>query len=272
MAEFDLIINYYESLVSTIHPNINSYLKTSKNPCSLEYEDISDEDQAENILNLINTVQMHLKCTSTCFKTKMSSKCRFDFPKELQEKSKLELDSKNNYEYISKRNHPLINNYNKFMLQHFRSNMDIKPIVSLYALNKYLAKYSSKGEIKSNAYKSLINDISLIKQDNSVKDPAKKLITKVLMKSISHRDISAQETVHLIVGYELVKCSRSFVRINLRNETWVKLFKNENLCDLEDSKDSTNKIEIYCKRDIEFEEFPFLDFYKKTSEYKKKEK
>jgi len=62
-------------------------------------------------------------------------------------------------ELVTKRNDPLINPHNRLMLQGWRANVDLKPIISIHAALQYISKYASKAESRSAAFSEILDQI-----------------------------------------------------------------------------------------------------------------
>src|SRR5581483_198838 len=105
-------------------------------------------------------------------------------------------------------------------LQGWRANVDIKPVLSIHAALQYISKYASKVEPKSMAFTEIFNQI--LNKSNPEENPLT-LIQKLLLTSISERDISAQETCHLLLSIPLYHSNRQYVSLNLSKETirWI---------------------------------------------------
>ena len=86
---------------------------------------------------------------------------------------------------------------------------------------QYISKYASKAEPQSAAFSEIFSQIL----DNSnPDDPSLTSIQKLLLKSVAERDISAQETCHLLLSIPLYHSSRQCVSLNLNEETprWLR--------------------------------------------------
>lgn len=119
-----------------------------KHPCQKRLSEA--EDIEEDVTQLANTVQRHTKCSSHCLRMDKKTKklvCRFHFPYDFCERSKIILNEKKEFELVTKRNDSLMNKYNPWVLQNWRANMDISPIMSRAGFLNYLAKYASKAEV-----------------------------------------------------------------------------------------------------------------------------
>src|SRR5437016_10845800 len=62
-----------------------------------------------------------------------------------------------------------------------------------------------------------------ILNNSNPEDASLTSIQKLLLSSVAERDISAQETCHLLLGIPLYRSSRQYVSLNLNEETirWI---------------------------------------------------
>jgi hypothetical protein len=99
--------------------------------------------------------------------------------------------------------------------------VDLKPVLSIYAALQYVSKYASKAEPKSALFTKIFNSIL---NNSNPKDLSLAPIQKLLLNSVSERDISAQETCHLLLRILLYHSSRLFVTLNLNEEgpRWIR--------------------------------------------------
>ena len=185
-------------------------------------------NQQEDEAALLNKVQRHGACNPlTCLRRKKKQKdeleCKAGFPKPLRLHPGFVEDEKRKGEYIyaPERNDPLLNQYPKRgWLQVWRANMDLKPVLSLYALIRYLSKYLTKDEPPSGTMLSIVERLLQLVEDGSEPMSADKVYSKFLMEFVGNRDITAQEVAHHLrqePGYET---SESCVVISL-NEVEV---------------------------------------------------
>jgi hypothetical protein len=121
---------------------------------------------------------------------------------------------------ITVRNDPYINPHNRLQLQGWRANVDLKPVLSIHAALQYISKYASKAEPRSESFTEIFNQIL---NNSNPNDLSLALIQKLLLNSVSERDISAQETCHLLLGLLLYHSSRTFVFLNLNeiSPRWI---------------------------------------------------
>jgi len=104
----------------------------------------------------------------------------------------------------------------------WRANIDFCPVINKEAVIAYVAKYASKGEISSSTY-----EITLQAAISRLKDTAAAGIAyhKMLSTFSSERDISGQETCHILLGCSLVETSRKY-----RNLSVTKPSRNTEFC------------------------------------------
>lgn len=194
--QIDNIVEYFDSKCLALNPII---LQKQGFPCRVNFSDIPNEERENDLINLINNLQRHTFCGSHCYRwNKKQSKflCRYKFPKETQDESTVKKDN-GYYVYSPARDDPYVQRYNPLITKIWRANTDYSPILSLIAVLRYIAKYTSKGEVTSNNYKNLLNDI-FEQGDNDTS--AMKAISKIMMSVSTERDFSAQEVFHLMMG------------------------------------------------------------------------
>ncbi len=99
--------------------------------------------------------------------------------------------------------------------------MNLKLILSIHVALQYISKYASKSESQSAAFSDILNQIL---SESQPEDSSLTSIQKLLLHSVLERDISAQETCHLILGTPLYHSSRRFVFLNLNKEAprWIR--------------------------------------------------
>jgi ATP-dependent DNA helicase PIF1 len=233
------------TLVTTINPGLNSPVPEI-HPCQKSHNELLDDMQ--DYIELINKLQRHTRCSpSYCLRIDPSRQqiCRFGYPKEISHQTYIRDDGHGQPELITARNDPLINPHNRLQLQGWRANVDFKPILSIHAALQYISKYASKAETRSGAFSDIYNQILCASNPD---DPSLNSIQKLLLQSISERDISAQETSHLLLGIPLYHSSRSFVSLNLNREA-PRVLGNDT------GRTTKSALKKYWDRPAEFEEF-----------------
>ena len=260
------IVDFADWLVSTMNPSFDEegkgempQKKTGNHPCHEKWADISDPDA--DYKRLIATVERHTECKqTTCFKTNLIGElvCRFKFPKPLRKETTLEIslfgkpERHTEAEVTHKRNDPRVNSHNRFQLEGWRANVDMQVIVSPYAVGEYIAKYASKSEPQSATLKETFK---MITETMSTDDPARKAVSKLLMKTVGERDYSAQETCHLIMGEKLVTSTREFKTLFLENKREVNPAAKPGR-----TATLPTVIEEYMRRPVDVEDVCLLDY------------
>lgn len=79
-----------------------------------------------------------------------------------------------------------MNNHQRVQLQGWRANCDIQIIIDHHACVEYLAKYAAKGEPKSQQLK---DTFSAVIKTSSFENDTKKVIKKLMMKTLGERKI-----------------------------------------------------------------------------------
>ncbi|KAK3917466.1 ATP-dependent DNA helicase [Frankliniella fusca] len=190
--EKESFLHYFNNIITCENEDMN-LLPSHVHPCQVNLDDV--EDVQIDIRQLVNHLQRHTKCQkSHCLRPVGRSKqleCRYKFPMDMRERSELAEEDGNVIGIKFKRNDQLLNKYNKWVLQTWRANIDISPIVNKRIVYRYIAKYASKSEIKSLCYNQVLTDI--LNTDGDEGEMSKKAIRKLLVSSCAERDYCAQE-------------------------------------------------------------------------------
>ena len=119
---------------------------------------------------------------------------------------------------ITKRNDPRVNAHNRVMLQHWRANTDLQPIVDTEAAARYLCKYAVKGERRSHDAHAILNSCVGQSDDHNY---TRSVLRRFMLRAVGQRDFSAQETAHLLMSEPLYACSFGFVTLSLNGSRLV---------------------------------------------------
>jgi hypothetical protein len=198
------VISYLDSIVTTINPGLNAAIP-KRHPCQKGREEIVDD--IKDYIELTNKLQRHTICSeSYCIRSNSNGQqvCRFGYPKDIYDHTFIREDNHGQPELVTARNDPYINPHNRLQLQGWRANVDIKPVLSIHAAIQYISKYASKAEPKSAAFTEIFNQIL---SNSNPEENSLGSIQKLLLNSIAERDISAQETCHLLMGIPLYHSS-----------------------------------------------------------------
>ncbi|KAK3907787.1 ATP-dependent DNA helicase [Frankliniella fusca] len=189
------IADFFSNFITAENPDPNISCE-GEHPCRILFSDVPNnkEEEDKDLARLLVKVQRHTKCSPDyCMKKPRGGgprKCRFNFPFAISEKASLSFNEKGDPEFIPKRNDPKLNKYCKFIIQMWRANIDISPVLSKKALLQYLAKYISKSEIRSESLSEFVNNVlSDFEDDQNVI----KAIKRIFIRTSSERDYSAQE-------------------------------------------------------------------------------
>lgn len=220
------IAKYFDQYVSTTHPDVGCP-KAPLHPSRVRLSEVLDINK--DLAELLNRVQRHTECSEDYCLRKNKKKdgkkqCRFKFPFGLRSTTKIVISDDKEVEFLSTRNDELLNKYNQFIIQTWRANIDISPVLSKRALINYLAKYITKSETQS---KDLTEAMKALMNNCDSDATAKSVIQRLYIQSCCERDFSAQETCHLVLGLNLQSSGgRKFVNLNfkvLESEGWMQV-------------------------------------------------
>ena len=235
--------DYFDNLIHAKQTNPTIHYNT--HPSKQHYSETIDDPQ--NLDQLIKAVQTH-KCTkSYCQK---NNSCRFKFPKELTDESRLEFID-DVLTYFPARNNAYINQFNEFVIKLWRANIDFQPVTNPYLIAQYITKYITKAEKSSKGFQEFLNEVMAEAGDSTVK----KIIQKILLKTPADRDYSFQEVCYILMGWNLYSSSRTFETINLSDEIWTNIEINE-----DQTITKKNSIQNYINRPSSFENETIISF------------
>jgi len=219
---------------------------SDKDPCTLRGVNLGmtgiDDRLAlrmKDINRLAERVQRH-RHSHTCYKNYKPGEarsCRFDLSEEnFRATSCIEPDTGQ----ISLRClDGLVNNFNVTMLEAVRCNMDIQFIgsgESAKAMIYYVTDYITKSQLKSHvAYAALQSAVKKCEdvggENDDVMLQSKRLLQKCSYAMISHQEMSAQQVVSYLMGYEDHFTSHSFSCLYWASfERFIERFDDEKLC------------------------------------------
>ena len=121
-------------------------------------------------------------------------------------------DNNNEPTVVTARNDGLINSHNPIQLSAWRGNVDQQYCVSKHKVINYITKYATKSEPRYQTMKEVYNNITRNLNDDS---SALQVVQKLLINSVGERDLSAQETCHLLFQLPLVKSTRDHTTLSL---------------------------------------------------------
>ncbi|XP_057840713.1 uncharacterized protein LOC131050530 [Cryptomeria japonica] len=214
-------------------------------PCMSDTNQILSADPFSDYEELISVVQRHTKCfVHTCLKKKGPAlHCRYKAPWPEQHSSTLISDANRKPCYQPARNDSRLNIHNPLMLAIWRANVDCQPVCSKMAVQQYISKHASKTEQKSESYVDMLKKIVAT---TNTQDTILLAYQKFMMSIVADRDISAQETCHMLQKLPLINCSRHFVSLNVSRKVLHRITNQNDTAELYKSY-----ISAYMERPIE---------------------
>ena len=207
-------INFWDQHISTWHPN-KQCPPAAIHPSARLFNTL--EDTKQELAEILNRLQCHTHCApGYCERKKKSTGeifCRFGYPKPLREHSELVKDPGRDFmELNTCRNDELLNSYNSTFILGWRANIDFRPVINKEAVMSYVAKCASKSETSSSSYQDSLQKAIRHLQNS---DAAGVAYQKMLSSFTAERDISSQETCHILHGLPLVRTSRHYRNLSL---------------------------------------------------------
>lgn len=222
-SDLQKIQDYFSRIITASNPD--PYRARPPRDCLLD-DMLSAEarngwDLEEDHCNLCNRCQKHgtIVQGERCCKPAQCHKhgsCRFHFPYALSSEPLAYVQVENperepRKHFAATCNDGWLNQHSKAVLLGWRANTDLQPVLDRAVAIRYISKYASKPETASESYWSALRDFcSRIPEDQ----PAENAVQRLFARMAADRDISTQEAVHLLLGEQLVGCSRAFVNVN----------------------------------------------------------
>jgi Helitron helicase-like domain at N-terminus len=269
LAERDLC-QLHDKFICTDLPNTDEgYIRPQIKPMMKRCSEITPDEINNDLMDLKMAVNKHRCKIGACIKNfnGVLQRCRYKFPKELSDETIIKYSQQllaNNkigpiiLNIVSKRIH------SEYVVSHidehlrvWRANTDSALIHDLTRVLKYIAKYASKPEVKSNpcaqAYNEIFND------SRSDDFDVKRNLKKVMMHVLGQRDVSLYEACHQLAGLSLHKSNILIVNSNLQAGNQIAF--NEHTGDIEER---TNLVDLYKLRnqysDIDLSSMNFVEF------------
>ncbi|KAJ7203574.1 hypothetical protein GGX14DRAFT_523418, partial [Mycena pura] len=98
------------------------------------------------------------------------------------------------------------------MILGWRANLDFRPVLNRDAVIAYVAKYASKAETQSSSMADMLKKAVSSLNDTA---PAQVAFQKMLSAFAGERDMSAQETCHILLDCAMVRSSRQVRSVNV---------------------------------------------------------
>lgn len=196
-------------------PNIPDFRTPAGRAIIEEVVSCSVNPESHDLREIVRNCQIH-KHTSTCYKDRKNSNCRFGFPKPVNETTIFlgadEALMNNGRFCLLKRTseETMINNYNPTLLHIWKGNMDIQPCGNVTAVSYYVAKYASKCEPHDTG--EVVKE-AIIKAKRSGGSTWSQLFA-VSMAILSQRLVSAAECAYRLCHLPSKMSSRKAVLVN----------------------------------------------------------
>lgn len=113
----------------------------------------------------------------------------------------------------------------RFVIQLWRANMEIQPVIFITNVLYHLTKYAAKSEQSFKPYEEWLR--YLLHPEVVTTDTVKEVICKFMTKSIVEKDYSPQEVFYLLIGPPVYPSSRKFISVMERHSEEVHLRRNE---------------------------------------------
>jgi len=104
-----------------------------------------------------------------------------------------------------------MNPHNPVQLKCWRANVDFQPVLGLAKVLSYLSKYVTKAETFSTSFKETVAHLA---DGLDVSSSGAMIVNRLMLAAVVERDISAQETAHLLLGLPLREASRIWKTVN----------------------------------------------------------
>ena len=117
------------------------------------------------------------------------------------------------------RNHPDLVHHIPEFLTAWCANVETRPVKSYDQVIRYLLKYLVKPEPNSPSFNSMLKAVIEGTNEN---DALRKVMQKILMKTVGEHDLSLQECLHILNDFPIVEFSRKFVSANVGKTRRVK--------------------------------------------------
>src|ERR1700683_3438282 len=207
-------INFWDQFVSTWHPD-KECPPAGIHPSAQMFNTL--QDTKKELAEMLNRLQCHTKCApGYCERKKKDTGeifCRFGYPKQCRDQSELSRDPGREFsEPNTRRNDYILNSYNSTFILGWRANIDFRPVINKDAVIAYVAKYASKGETASSSYEDTLQKAIKNLQNT---DHAGIGYQKMLSSFAAERDISSQETCHILYSLPLIRSSRKCRHLDL---------------------------------------------------------
>ncbi|PPQ85080.1 hypothetical protein CVT24_010166, partial [Panaeolus cyanescens] len=144
----------------------------------------------------------------------VDAKCRFDFPMQLIEESRIGFDRNRNARYEGARDHPNVVPYISTLLLAWQANLNTQPVIDYHPAMAYLTKH--KGP-------SVRETFALAASQSREQDSCVALFDGML-RLLLDRHVGAEQAAHLLLGIPLYHSSAQFQTLSLftpEGDMWI---------------------------------------------------
>ncbi|CAF1045089.1 unnamed protein product [Brachionus calyciflorus] len=213
----EIIINYTDTLITAMNPRTQQAESCvpDPHPCSLKTSNIDENKLDDDYNDLINCCQRHVCRINGYCKSKQVARCRFTYPFDLQEKTKIyfiETQNTVKAEINLMRNDQFMNMHNRLVCHNWRGNVDMQIILDKSAAINYMVKYATNGEKAGQALCQIFKEVI---GPSSLEDNPTTKIRSLMIKSIAgKRDIGQCEVSRLLLSEPLYNSSFNYVTLS----------------------------------------------------------
>lgn len=192
------LAEYWAIRVTAVNPHVNRPADP-RHPSELPFSTV--QNTSDQCAACLNRFQYYCNCPRpVCKRVNKETgevSCRFWYPRSCREEASVtrDIDHKT-WRFGPARNLPFLNQYSPLFTMGWMANTDIQPATTLVGLVKYIAKYVSKPEKASMAYKDMESQVLKYTSDKS---PLLSFTSKMLNKLVGERNYSAQEVSHVLL-------------------------------------------------------------------------
>ena len=209
----EMLAGWWSEWVTAVNPD--SGVPFGMNPGSLPFHKHSNTKL--HLTECLNRYQRHSRCTPAyCLRKLKGSderRCRFHFPQAFRTVAEVSRDQNPlHYKFLPVRNDTLLNAYIPSLTLGWNANNDMSPCTNINGVLRYVGKYASKAETKSEPYNEMFANAI---RNCSERNPFLSTAMKMMNRLIGERDWSTQEINHLCLGLNLVEYNREFVSLGL---------------------------------------------------------
>ena len=249
-----IVEQYYDWIITAKNPlgeppTKENWPKPDVHPCCHDLRDIPKEELKQDYIDVSNKTLSHQCRPGYCLKSKLVEGkvkhfCRFGADEwKIQSESSLIFEarqlSKDRTKYVAKiipsRNDTKMTEHNRFILQHWRANINVQLCLDVNAVVKYTSKYVAKSEKKTQEIKDVMKNLVDYMDEDTTSASA---MTMLMMKRAAQRDYRKPEVCHYATEGKSRGSSFKVRKINLNPEysssCELKLNSNGNLIQVND--------------------------------------